>query len=100
MKQSAGSRLHLALEFVEKTPIRVLGDQRLRARPNQARLLQPKPIEAERVLGIVVTPYVVPDLAQRLQRIVVARRIPLLDEQLRCALGLGYAEIDRLEDCS
>src|SRR3954468_11654502 len=28
--QSARSRLHFALEFIEKAPIRVLGDQRLR----------------------------------------------------------------------
>ena len=36
--QSAGSRLHLALELIEKAPIRVLGDQRLWARLYQARL--------------------------------------------------------------
>src|SRR5690348_14315215 len=98
MKQSAGSRLHLAPEFIEKAPVRVLGDQRLRARPNQVRLLQPKPIEAERVLRVVIAPDVVPDLAQRLQRIVVACRIPLLDEQSRNAFGLGNAQVGGLED--
>src|SRR3954469_19607265 len=41
--QSAGSRLHLALELIEKAPIRVLGDQRLWARLYQARLLQRSP---------------------------------------------------------
>src|SRR5690349_13398416 len=37
------------------------------------------PIEAERVLRVVIAPDVVPDLAQCLQRIVIGCRIPLLD---------------------
>src|SRR5690242_8598658 len=100
MKQSAGSRLHLALEFVEEAPVGVLGNELLRVGLDQSGFLHAQRVKPERVLGIIVAPDVVPDLAQRLQRIIIARRVSSIDEQLRRALGLGYAEIDRLEDCS
>src|ERR1700748_3683162 len=71
---SESSRLQLALEFVEKAPIRVLGDQGLRARPNQAYLVQPQCVETQRVLRVGFPPEVVrqtlhhsePDLEARL----------------------------------
>src|SRR3954454_1856097 len=68
--QSAGSRLHLALELIEKAPVGVLGNELLRVGLDQPRFLHAQCIEAERVLRIVVAPNVVPDLAQRLQRII------------------------------
>src|ERR1700735_384408 len=95
-----GLDLQLALQFVEETPIRVLGNELLRIELDQARFVQPQCVEAEAILRVVVPPNVVANLAQRLERIVVARRISPIDEQLRRALGLGYANIDRLEDRS
>src|SRR3954470_6898519 len=79
--QSAGSRLHLALELIEKAPVGVLGNELLRVGLDQPGFLHTQCIEAERVLGIIVAPNVVPDLAEPLQCIVIARRIPLMDQQ-------------------
>src|SRR3954464_1620971 len=92
--QSARSRLHLALELIEKAPVRVLGNELLRVGLDQPGFLHAQRVKPERVIGIIVAPDVVPDLAQRLQRIIIARRVSSIDEQLRRALGLGYAEID------
>ena len=55
---SESSRLQLALEFVEEAPIRVLGDQRLRARLNQADFVQPQCVETQRVLRVGFPPEV------------------------------------------
>src|SRR3954468_5009029 len=68
--QSAGSRLHLALELIEEAPVRVLGNELLRVGLDQSGFLHAQRIKAERVLGIIVTPHVVTDiLPQCLQRI-------------------------------
>src|SRR5690242_12420814 len=83
MKQSAGSRLQFALELIEKAPVSVLGDELLRAGLDHPGFRQAQRIEAERVLGIVVAPDVVADLAQRLQRIIIVRCVPLINQQLR-----------------
>src|SRR3954451_11720104 len=91
--QSARSRLHLALELIEKAPVGVPGNELLRVGLDQSGFRHAQCIEAERVLGIIVAPNVVPDLAQRLQRIIVARCEPLIDQQLRHARGLGGAQI-------
>src|SRR5689334_5497026 len=48
--QSAGSRLHLALEFIEKAPVGVLGNELVRTRLDQAHLVQPQCVETQRVL--------------------------------------------------
>src|SRR5215468_11263621 len=90
-------RLQLALQLIKEAPIRVLGNKLARVRLDQPRLVQPQRIEAERVLRVVLTPNVVADLAQILQRIVVALRVSLFDEQSRHALGIGRAEIGGLE---
>src|SRR5262245_60002838 len=55
-------RLQLAFEFVEETPIRAVNDDFLRARVNEARLMKPQRIIADRVLGIVFAPFVVRNL--------------------------------------
>ena len=58
--------LQLALQFVQKAPIGVFGDELLWVGLDQTGLVQPQCIEAERVLGIQVAPNVVTDFAQRL----------------------------------
>ena len=77
----------------------MLSDKYIRAGLDHACFMHPEPVKSEGVLWIEIPPNVVPNFAQRLQRIVIARRVSPIDEQLRRALGLGYAEIDRLEDC-
>jgi hypothetical protein len=70
--ESRCSRLQLAFELVEKAPIGVFRDDLLRRFFDCAVFAQAQRIEADRVLGIVVTPFVVRKVLQRLQRIVVA----------------------------
>src|SRR5215831_13298613 len=60
-------RLQLAFELVEKSPIRVLGDDLVRKGFDHARFVQPQSIVSHCVLGIIFPPFVVRDLAQRLQ---------------------------------
>src|ERR1700733_5338764 len=50
------SDLQLAFEFVEKTPVRMLGDDCLRDGLGEARLIQPKCVPAHRVFGVIVPP--------------------------------------------
>src|SRR5262249_27443522 len=66
------SRLQLALELVQKTPIRAVGDDLLRSRFDQADVAQAQSIVPDRVLGVVFAPFVT-ILTQRLEGIVVAR---------------------------
>src|ERR1700746_173865 len=46
---SQGSRLQLAFELVQKAPIRAVGDDLVRARLDQARLVQPQRVKPHRV---------------------------------------------------
>ena len=93
-----GSRLQLAFELVEEAPIRAAGDNPLGRRLDHADFVQPKRIKADRVLGVVVAPFVVRDLVQRLQCIIIARGEPAIDEASRGAARFGSAEVCRLEN--
>src|SRR5260370_10619209 len=66
------SSLQLALELVQKTPIRSIGDYLLRTAFDHAQLVQPQRIEAYCVFGVVFPPGAVWVLGQCLQRILVA----------------------------
>ena len=81
----AASRLQLAFELVQEPPVGAVGDDLLRARLDHADLVQAQGIEADRVLGVVLPPYVVGDLVQGLQRIVVALGEAAIDDQPRGA---------------
>src|SRR6267143_2872210 len=91
------SRLQLALELVQKAPIRAVGDYLLRARLDEADFVKPQGIIADRVLGIVFAPFVVRNLVQRLQGIIITRCESAIDEPLRGAGRVGGAEIVGLE---
>ena len=93
MKQSAGSRLHLALELVENAPIGVLGNERLRAGLDQPSFIQAQRVEANRILGIVIPPDVIASLVQHLLGIVVTRGDPTIDPQVGCAVRIRGAQI-------
>src|SRR5262249_402560 len=91
---SAGaSRLHLAFELIEESPIGVLGDDPLRRRLDQTDFTQAQGVEADRVLRIVFAPTIVGNILERLQRVVVAPRKAAIDEPPRGALGLRGAEV-------
>src|SRR5436853_7410049 len=54
------STLQLALELIEETPVRAVRDDLCRSGFDHAGFAQPQGIEADRVLGIVLAPLVVP----------------------------------------
>src|SRR6516165_7385597 len=60
------SSLELALELVEEAPVGCVGDHFVGREFDHAGFAQPQRIEANRILGIIVTPFVVRDLLQRL----------------------------------
>src|SRR5271167_291206 len=91
------SRLQLALELVEKAPIRAVGDDLLRAGVNHADLAQPQRVESHRVLGVVLPPLVVGDLAQRLFGIVIAIGDTAGDKLPRNSRGVADAKIGGLQ---
>src|SRR2546423_10747671 len=66
------SPLQLAFELVEKTPVGVVGDDLLRARLDEAGLVQPQRVEPDSVLGVIFPPFVVCILVERLQGVIVA----------------------------
>src|SRR5467141_3238350 len=85
------SRLQLAFELVQEAPIGVVGDDLLRARFDKAHVAQAQCIEADRVLGVVVPPFVVRVLAQGLQGIIVAGGETAIDELSGDARRIGGA---------
>src|SRR5262249_25565113 len=91
------SRLQLALELVQKAPIGVFGDDLLRSRFDEADFAQPQRIEADCVLGVVFAPLVVRNIAQCLERVVVARRVTAFDKLLRGTGWLRGAKICSLQ---
>src|SRR4029077_17126231 len=92
------SRLQLALELVEEAPIGALGDDLLRARLYQPGFVQAQRIKPQRVLVIVFAPFVVRNLRECLEGIVVARREAAIDDALRRPGRLVGAQIGGLED--
>src|SRR2546421_2278474 len=92
------SHLQLAFEFRQEPPIRTVGDDFLRVRLDQSGFVQAQGIEPERVLGVVVPPPVVWDIAEHLERIVIALGCAMFDSCLRGAPRFGGAEIGRFED--
>src|SRR5215472_9449035 len=91
------SCLQLAFEFAQKAPIGSVGDDLLRARLDEAGIVQSQGIEPDRVLGVVFPPFVVRQPAESLQRVIVALCKAAIDEQSRSARRLGRAQIGRLE---
>src|SRR5262249_21448195 len=77
------SRLQPAFELIEKSPIGALGDELLRARLYQPRFVQAQRVKPERVLVIVFAPFVVRNLGERLEGVVVARREAAIDDEPR-----------------
>src|ERR1700730_1181124 len=65
------SRLQLAFELVQKAPVGAVGDDLLRARFDEAGFVQAQGVETDRVLGVVLPPFVVRQPAESLQRIIV-----------------------------
>ena len=85
---SLASRLQLAFELVEEAPIGVIGDNLVGIRLDQSGVVHAQGIESDSVLGVVVTPFVVGELAQRLQGVIVSRRETAIDQPLRYARRL------------
>src|SRR5215469_12460888 len=91
------SRLQLAFELVQKAPVGAVGNDLLRVRLDYAGFVQPKGIEPDRVFGVVLTPFVVGNLGQRLQRIIVAVGETPINDPSGGARRLGDAKIGGLE---
>src|SRR6266404_4450714 len=91
------SRLQLAFELVQEAPIRAVGDDLLRARFDHTSVAHAQCIEADRVLGVVVAPFLIRNAAQRLEGIVIPRSEPAIDEPLRGPRRFAGAEFGGLE---
>src|SRR5271165_2953208 len=91
------SRFQLAFDLVEEPPIGPVGDDLLRAGFDKTQFMQPKCVVPDRVLGVVFPPFVVGDVAQRLQRVVVAGGETAVDQPSRGAGRVAGAEIGSLQ---
>src|SRR6516162_8419678 len=91
------SCLQLALELVEKAPIGVFGDDLLRARFDETHLVQAQRVKPQRVLRIILAPFVVAVFAQRLQGIFITIGEASRDDAPGRALPIGRTEIGRLQ---
>src|ERR1700730_18686280 len=60
------SPLQLAFQLVQEAPIRAVGDDLLRARLYEAHIAHAQGIEPQRILGVVLSPFVIWKLADRL----------------------------------
>src|SRR4030095_7320371 len=79
---------HLFLERVEEAPIGALRDNLLRARLDYPGLMQAQGIETHRILRVVLAPFVVGHVPERLERIVVPRCEAPFHQDLRPPLWL------------
>src|SRR4029077_13471950 len=61
------SRLQVAFELVQEAPIRALGDDLLWARLYEAHIAHAQGVEPQRILGVVLAPFVIWKLADRLK---------------------------------
>src|SRR6185437_4048024 len=96
-RSTSWSRFQLTLEFIEKAPVRVLGDNPVWGQLDEPRLVQPQRKEAHRILRIEVPPNGVWQLLQRLQVIIVVVGEPALDHLSSDSLRFGSAQISRLQ---
>jgi len=90
--------LQLALELVEEAPVGRLRNELVWRRLDHAGVAQPQRVEANRVLGIILAPFVVGDFFERLQRIVVASGEPAVDHSLRRGHRISDAKVGCLEN--
>ena len=89
------ARSYLALQRRPSTTYRGRASEVRRANPGRAPEQRPRDRGVRRCQ---LTGGVIADLAQRLQRIVIAFRVSLFDKESRRAVGVGRAEIGSLED--
>src|SRR5215831_9736916 len=59
--------LQLLLQLVEEAPVGALGQELLRARLEHPNLMQAQSIEPHRILGVVLTPFIVGELLHSLE---------------------------------
>src|SRR5207253_7266046 len=85
-------------QLVQESPVGRPGDELLRIRLEHPGLVEPKCVEADGVLGVVRAPLPVRQLLQHLEDVVVARSEISVDQGASGAVGLGGAEVGRLED--
>lgn len=80
-------------------PVSVFGDEFVRVRPDNTRVVHPQRVEANAVLGILLPPTILGDHAHRLQRVLMALSVISFDQKSRHSRGFGQAPIGRLENC-
>src|SRR5215471_16707358 len=83
---------------IAAVPIRSVGDDLLRARFDEPHFVQAKRVISEGILGAIFVPFTIGELAQRLQRIVIASGKAAIDEPPRDACGFSGAELVGFED--
>ena len=65
----------------------------MRGRFDKANFTQSQRVEADRVLGLIFPPFIVRNIAQCLEGIIVARRKASIDKLLRGTLRLGGTKV-------
>src|SRR5437763_3774862 len=73
---SGPSCLQLAFKLIQKAPVRSFGNDLAGCGLDHASFAQPQRVETQSILGIVLAPFVVWDLVERLQCVVIARCEP------------------------
>src|SRR5438132_2022393 len=90
--------LQLLLQLVEEAPVGALGEDLLWIGPDHPGLVEPKRVEADGVLGVVLAPLVVGQLLHRLERVLVAGRVALVHKCAGHALRVERAQVRGLQD--
>src|SRR5439155_17889892 len=90
--------LQLLLQRVEEAPVRALGQELLRAALEHPYLMQTQGVEAQGVLGALLTPLAIGDLLDGLEGIVIALGIALVHDEPSGLLWLKGADIGRFQD--
>src|SRR5215510_11209324 len=81
--------LQLLLQLGEEAPVRTLGQELLWAALEHPDLVQAQGVEAQGVLGAILTPLAIGDLLEGLEGIVIALRIAFVHNELGYLLGLA-----------
>src|SRR4249920_175086 len=92
--------LQLFFQLLNKSPVCALREEPIGTLLDHPYIVQTQGVETHSVLGVVFTPLAIRKLLHGLERIIVARRVALIDEKPGRVLGLKRAYVGTLHDSS